>query len=229
MNMVAFLATVPESGEKVCRILLCYYGSIKEGERVIRPLREFGPPLSDDVRPMTYVEAQELALALPGRQNYLKSHFMRRVDDAVVDVNLEFFDRATSPLSSILFQYLGNAARRVPAGATAFGHRDALCQWAANAVFLDPGESEVHVRWVREFAAALSPFSSGPYINHVGAEGEESSAELRAAYGVNFQRLAALKERYDPANLFSHGGTVRPGAWRLSAGCPERPTQTLAH
>ena len=142
---------------------------------------------------------------------------MRRVDDAVVDVNLEFFDRATSPLSSVLFQYLGNAARRVPADATAFGQRDALCQWAANGVFLDPGESDVHVRWVREFAAALSPYSSGPYINHVGAEGEEDAAELQAAFGVNFERLAALRQRYDPANLFGHGHNVRPGV-QASAG-----------
>ena len=210
MNIVAFLATLPEGGEKACRILLCYHGPMAEGERVIRPLREFGPPLSDDVRPMTYGEAQALALAPPGRRNYLKSHFMSQVGDAVVDINLEFFDRATSPLSSVLFQYLGNAARRVPAGETAFGHRGALCQWAANAVFMDPEESEVHIRWVREFASALSPFSSGPYINQVGAEAEEGAAEIQAAFGVNFERLAALKQRYDPTNMFSHNHNIRP-------------------
>ena len=210
MNLVAFLSTLPEGGAKVCRVLLCHHGPIEEGERVIRPLREFGPPLSDDVRPMSYAEAQALVPALPGRRNYLKSHFLGRVGDEVADINLEFFDRATSPLSAVLFQYLGNAARRVPAGETAFGHRGALCQWAGNAVFLDPGEAEVHVRWVREFASALSPFSSGPYINQVGAEAEEGTGQIQAAFGVNFERLAALKQRYDPANMFNHSHNIRP-------------------
>ena len=210
MNIITFLATAPESGDKVCRILLCYYGSIEEGERIIRPLRKFGAPLSDDVRPMTYGEAQALALAPQGRQNYLKSHFMSEVGDEVVDINLDFFDRVTSPLSSVLFQYLGNATRRVPANETAFGHRGALCEWATNAVFLDPGESEIHIPWVREFASALSPFSSGPYINQVGAEAEEGAAEIRAAFGSNFERLASLKQQYDPTNMFSHNHNIRP-------------------
>ena len=210
MNIIAFLATAPDGGDRVCRILLCYYGPIAEGERAIRPLRKFGPPLSDDVRPMTYAEAQALALAPQGRQNYLKSHFMSAVSDDVVDINLDFFDRVTSPLSSVLFQYLGNATRRVPADATAFGHRSALCEWATNAVFLDPGESEIHIRWVREFAEALSPFSSGPYINQVGAEAEEGAAEIQAAFGSNFEKLAGLKQRYDPTNMFSHSHNIRP-------------------
>ena len=183
---------------------------IEEGKRVIRPLREFGSPLIDDVRPMLYTEAQKLAVAPAGRQNYLKSHFMSRVSDGVVDIACDYFDRTTSPLSSVLFQYLGNAARRVPTNATAFGHRGALCEWATNAVFLDPGESEVHIQWVRDFASALSPFSSGAYINQVGTEAEEGVEEIQAAFGDNFQRLAALKRKYDPANLFSHNQNIRP-------------------
>jgi hypothetical protein len=210
MNIIAFLATLPDGGDKVCRILLCYYGPIEEGERVIQPLRKFGPPLSDDVRPMTYAGAQALALAPRGRQNYLKSHFMSQVGDEPVDINLDFFDRVTSPLSSVLFQYLGNATRRVPANETAFGHRGALCEWATNAVFLDRGESEIHIRWVRDFASALSPFSSGPYINQVGTEAEEGSAEIQAAFGDNFEKLASLKQRYDPTNMFSHNQNIRP-------------------
>ena len=210
MNIITFLTTLPEGRGKACRILLCYHGPIEEGERVIRPLREFGPPLSDEVRAMTYAEAQKLALAPQGRQNYLKSHFMSQVSDDSLDITLDFFDRITSPLSSILFQYLGNAARRVPANEAAFGHRGALCEWAANAVFLDPGESEVHIRWVRDFASALLPFSSGAYINQVGTEAEEGEEAIQAAFGDNFQRLAALKQKYDPTNLFSHNQNIRP-------------------
>ena len=210
MNLITFLHTLPNGVGKACSILLCYHGPIEEGKRVIRPLREFGSPLIDDVRPMLYTEAQKLAVAPAGRQNYLKSHFMSRVSDGVVDIACDYFDRTTSPLSSVLFQYLGNAARRVPTNATAFGHRGALCEWATNAVFLDPGESEVHIQWVRDFASALSPFSSGAYINQVGTEAEEGVEEIQAAFGDNFQRLAALKRKYDPANLFSHNQNIRP-------------------
>ena len=210
LNLITFLHTLPDGGGKACSILLCYHGDIEEGERTIRPLREFGPPLLDDVRPMTYTDAQKLAVALPGRQNYLKSHFVSQVGDDIVDVAIDFFDRITSPLSSVLFQYLGNAARRVPAGDTAFAHRNALCEWATNAVFMDPGESEVHIRWARDFASEISPFSLGEYINQVGTEADAGEEAIQAAFGDNFQRLADLKKKYDPANLFSHNQNIRP-------------------
>ena len=159
---------------------------------------------------MSYTDAQKLAVAPAGRQNYLKSHFVSQVGDDIVDVVLDYFERITSPLSSILFQYMGNAARRVPAGDTAFGQRHALTEWATNAVFLDPGESEVHIRWVRELANDIQPFSSGAYINQVGTEEEEGAEAIQAAFGDNFQRLADLKRKYDPTNLFSHNQNIRP-------------------
>ena len=210
LNLITFLTTLPESDERACTILLCYHGDIAEGERVIKPLRDFGPSILDNVRPMPYTEAQKLAVAPAGRNNYLKSHFISDVSDGVLDISLDYFDRITSPLSSVLFQYLGNAARRVPTGDTAFGHRGALCEWATNAVFLDRGESEVHIRWARDFASDLSPFSSGAYVNQVGTEDDEGADEIQAAFGDNFQRLAALKQKYDPVNLFSHNQNIRP-------------------
>ena len=210
LNLITFLHTLPDGGGKACSILLCYHGGIEEGQRVIAPLRALGTPIVDDVRPMSYADAQKLAVAPAGRQNYLKSHFVSEVGDGVVDVVLDYFERITSPLSSILFQYLGNAARRVPAGDTAFGHRHALTEWATNAVFLDPGESEVHIRWARELANDIQPFSSGAYINQVGTEEEEGAEAIQAAFGDNFQRLAALKQKYDPTNLFSHNQNIRP-------------------
>ena len=210
MNLITFLHTLPDGGGKACSILLCYHGSVEDGERAIQPLRDIGAPLVDDVRPMSYTEAQKLAVAPAGRQNYLKSHFVSAVSDDIVDIALGYFDRITSPLSSILFQYLGNAARRVPAGDTAFGQRHALTEWATNAVFMDPGESEVHIRWAREFATDLLPYSSGAYINQVGTEEEEGAEAIQAAFGDNFHRLAALKQKYDPTNLFSHNQNIRP-------------------
>ena len=210
MNLITFLHTLPDGGGKACSILLCYHGPIEEGRKAIQPLRQIGAPIVDDVRPMSYTDAQKLAVAPAGRQNYLKSHFVSQVGDDIVDVVLDYFERITSPLSSILFQYLGNAARRVPAGDTAFGQRHALTEWATNAVFLDPGESEVHIRWVRELANDIQPFSSGAYINQVGTEEDDGAEAIEAAFGDNFQRLADLKQKYDPTNLFSHNQNIRP-------------------
>ena len=210
LNLITFLHTLPDGGGKACSILLCYHGPVEEGRKAIQPLRQLGTPIVDDVRPMSYTDAQKLAVAPAGRQNYLKSHFVSQVGDDIVDVVLDYFERITSPLSSILFQYLGNAARRVPAGDTAFGQRHALTEWATNAVFLDPGESEVHIRWVRELANDIQPFSSGAYINQVGTEEDDGAEAIEAAFGDNFQRLADLKRKYDPTNLFSHNQNIRP-------------------
>ena len=209
MNIITFIHTLPE-GEKACSVLLCYHGSIEEGERVLQPIREFGPPLADYIRPMPYADAQALALSTPGQQNYLKSHFMEQVDNEAIDIMVEHFGKVTSPLSSIFFQYLGNASKRAESGQTAFGHRDALCEWGVNSVWLDPGESEIHIRWARELSQYMLPFSSGAYINQVGTEEEEGKDVIEAAFGNNFQRLATLKQRYDPTNLFSHNQNIRP-------------------
>ena len=210
MNLITFLHTLPDGGGKACSILLCYHGSVEEGKRAIQPLRDIGTPVLDDVRAMSYADAQKLAVALPGRQNYLKSHFVSQVSNDIVDIALDYFDRVTSPLSSILFQYLGNAAQRVPATETAFGHRDALCEWATNAVFLDPGESEVHIRWARDLASEISAYSLGEYVNQVGTEEESGEEAIQAAFGENFRRLASLKQKYDPTTLFSHNQNIRP-------------------
>ena len=139
LNLITFLNTNPESGDKVCTILLCYHGAIEEGERIIRPLREFGPPLLDGVRPMPYTEAQKLAVAPAGRNNYLKSHFMSQVSDDVVDIALDYFDRIPRRSRPSCSSISATPPGRVPVNDTAFGHRGALCEWATNAVFLTRG------------------------------------------------------------------------------------------
>ena len=209
MNMIASLITLPE-GSKVCSIMVCYSGSIEEGERALRPIREFGPPLTDDIRPMTYTEAQEMAATQVGQHNYLKSHLMGQASDDAIDTMIDHFKRVTSPLSSIAFQQLGNASNRVESGEIAFGHRDAWYEWMVTSVWQDPGGSEIHVRWARECYESMLPFSLGAYVNQVGTEAEEGTDSIMAAFGDNFQRLAVLKQKYDPTNLFSHNANIRP-------------------
>ena len=216
MNIIASIATLPE-GSKACTILVCYHGSIEEGERVLRPIREFGPPLADNIQPMAYTEAQKLAAGVPGQQNYLKSHLMGQASANAIDTMVDHFERVTSPLSSIGFQQLGNASNRVESGETAFGHRDAWYEWMVTSIWLDPGESEVHIRWARECYQSMLPFSFGAYVNQVGTEAEEGADAIKAAFGDNFQRLATLKQKYDPTNLFSHNQNIRPRVSRQNA------------
>ncbi len=213
LNTIAGLSTSPE-GAKVGVMAVCYHGSIEEGEQALRPVREFGPPLADYIQPMPYATAQRMleAIGVPGRQYYIKSHFIREIAGDAIDVMLENFEKVTSPLSSMIFQQLGNASSRVGSDETAFGHRDAGYEWAALSQFLDPGESEVHVRWAREFSEAMLPYTLGQYVNQIGTEAEEGAVNIKDAFGDNFERLVSLKRRYDPTNLFSHNQNIRPQA-----------------
>ena len=127
------------------------------------------------------------------------------------DINLDFFDRVTSPLSSVLFQYLGNATRRVPANETAFGHRGALCEWATNAVFSGSwrvGNSHPLGSGVRLGAVAV-------FIRTVHQPGGGGGGGRRGGDSGGFRRTTSRNwptssSRYDPTNMFSHNHNIRP-------------------
>jgi FAD/FMN-containing dehydrogenase len=213
LNTIAGLGTSPE-GAPVGVLAVCYSGDIEAGERVLRPIREFGPPLVDHIQPMPYTTAQQMLapLALPGRHYYIKSHFMQTINDDAIDIMVTHFTQVTSPFSAMIFQQLGNAAQRVGKSETAFGHRDAGYEWAALSTWVMPEESDRHIGWTRAFSEAMLPYTSGFYVNQMGTESEEGEAQIQSAYGANYDRLAALKNRYDPTNLFSHNQNIRPRA-----------------
>lgn len=213
LNTIAGLATSPE-GHKVGVMVVCYSGRLETGEQVLRPVREFGPPLADHVQPMPYTAAQQLlaALAPAGRQYYIKSHFIQDISAAAINTMVEHFEQVTSPFSSMIFQQLGNAASRVPSDATAFGHRGGGYEWATITSWLDPGESARHIQWTREFSQAMLPFTTGFYLNQVGTEADEGAEVIQQAFGANYQRLVDLKRQYDPDNLFRHNQNIAPTA-----------------
>jgi FAD/FMN-containing dehydrogenase len=211
LNTIGGLGTAHD-GAKVGVMAVCYSGSLEEGERVLRPVREFGPPLADHIQAMPYTAAQNILapLAPAGRHYYIKSHFIQDISDGAIDTMLEHFATVTSPLSAMIFQQLGNAASRVPSGDTAFGHRDAGYEWATISAWLDPAESAHHIQWTREFSQAMRPFTKGFYVNQVGTEAEEGADLIREAFGANYQRLVDLKRQYDPTNLFRHNQNITP-------------------
>ena len=209
LTTYAGLLTSSEGGKQVA-IGVCYTGPLAEGERLIAPVRQFGPPLVDQIRPIAYTELQSLfdAAYPAGHQYYQKDHFLREINDDAIEILVDHYARVPSSLSIPFFQQSGGAIQR---GYTAYAHRDALYNLVLSAQWLEPEESERHVRWTRELWQALRPYATGGvYVNHIGREAEDGADQVRAAYGASYPRLAALKHTYDPTNLFRHNQNIPP-------------------
>ena len=207
----AFFLTSPD-GDPVFAISVCYVGSMEQGERVLEPLRRFGPPLVDEIGPIAYTEVQSAGDAFfpIGLHYYWKSHFLEEIADDAIEATVSHFARAPSPRSLIVFQQFGGAVSRVDRSETAFRHRNAQYDNFPASVWTDPRESEMHKQWVREWWGIMSPFSIGAeYVNNLGEEGED---RVRAAYGDNYERLVALKNKYDPTNFFRLNANIQPSA-----------------
>lgn len=200
-------------GDLMAVIAVCYNGSLDAGERVLRPLREFGPPVADQIRPMAYREVQTQldAAAVRGRRYYIKSSFMRSISDDAIDALIDRFANVPSPHTLVFFQQLGNAANRIGVQETAFSQRDALCEWGCLSSWVDPAADGMNIGWTRALAEAMQPFSSGgAYITQMGVEAEEGADRIKDAFGPNYEQLVALKNKYDPTNLFRHNQNVKP-------------------
>jgi FAD/FMN-containing dehydrogenase len=212
VNTIGGLLASPE-GDPVAAIAVCYNGSLEAGEKVLRPLRTFGPPLADHISPMPYRQVQTLldAATVRGRRYYMKSNMMQGISDGAIDTLVERFATIPSPHSFVFFQQLGNAANRVDATATAFSHRGALCEWGCLSSWLEPATDDVNIRWTRELSEMMRPFNTGSdYVNQIGLETDEGSERIKAAFGVNYDRLVAVKNKFDPTNLFRHNQNIRP-------------------
>ena len=141
LNTVGLLTTSPD-GVPVVAMAVCYNGAIAAGEEVLHPVRAFGAPLVDQIRPMPYTEIQRLvgSMVLPGRQNYIKSSFVTDISDEAIDTLVTHFATVPSPLTVVVFQQLGNTANRVRADATAFSHREARYELLMHSIWLDPAD-----------------------------------------------------------------------------------------
>jgi FAD/FMN-containing dehydrogenase len=205
------LMTTPE-GQRVLALIVCYNGPIEQGEVLLGPLREHTAPVADLVGPMPYEQMQTLLdEGFPfGLQNYWKSEFLTGLPDEAIDRLVEHFAATPSPLSAVVLEQFGGAYRRVAPDATAFGHRD----WDYNLLIIsrwtEPADAERHIRWARELWEAVQPFAAGAvYVNYLEG-GQEGASRIRAAYGANYDRLVALKDRYDPTNFFHLNQNIQP-------------------
>ena len=205
----ASLGVAPD-GSSVVVVSVCYCGPAEEGERVLRPLREFGSPLADNIQPMAYTTLQSAPDARfpPGRQHYWKSSYLRELNDDAVEVMVQFVSEIPSPTTGVGLQQMHGAASRVDPTATAFPHRDEHYDFLILSQWVDPAESERNVEWTRSLFEAMEPyFEGGVYVNNLGDEGED---RVREAYGANYERLLALKGKYDPTNFFRLNQNIKP-------------------
>lgn len=184
---------------------------MNQAEELLRPLREFGPPAADIYQAMPYSAAQTMAdwLWPRGTYNYWKSSFLKELNEAVFDIMLDFYSHAPSAQTVALIEHNGNGAfDRVPEDATAFGHRAWAYNFLITTMWSNPAETEANINWTREFFAAMRPYlADAAYVNYLSDMEDDA---LLAAYGQKYQRLAALKAKYDPTNFFSSNHNISP-------------------
>jgi FAD/FMN-containing dehydrogenase len=211
-SMAAFL-TSPD-GAPVLALVVCYNGPLAEGDKVLQPLRAFGPPVADHIGPMAYTALQSMLEAgfPPGLQNYWKSNFLKDLSDDAVAVMVDRFMQMPAPTSALVIEHIGGAVSRVGEDATAFTHRHAPYNLLIVGIWPNPADNHTNIRWVRQTWDAMQPFSSGAvYVNYLGQTADEGAERIKEAYGVTkYERLLTLKKKYDPMNLFRLNQNINP-------------------
>jgi FAD/FMN-containing dehydrogenase len=203
----------PVRGKPVVGVVVCYSGPPEEGEEVMRPLREFGPPALDMVQPMPYTAVQQLLDPpnVKGMQNYWTADFLADLPDEAVDVLVGHATNPVSPMSQVILVPGGGAVARVDEEATAFGQRKAPWNVHYLSMWPDPADTEQNIAFTRGLATAMKPWTTGrAYLNFIGDEG---IGRVEAAFGTEkYERLQALKDEWDPENLFRHNQNIPPTA-----------------
>jgi FAD/FMN-containing dehydrogenase len=196
-------------GKLIVMALVCCAGEVEAGERAVAPFRALAEPIADHVRPMPYPEIYQLLEGGPGPpEEVARSFFVDAVDGRAAETIVDRLRASTAPLAVAQLRVLGGAMSRVPVEATAFAHRGRRIMVAIGAVYESAEETPVHEAWVTEFAGALRQGDAGVYVNFLGDEGD---ARVRDAYPEpTWDRLAAIKGRYDPSNLFRLNQNIPP-------------------
>jgi FAD/FMN-containing dehydrogenase len=204
---------LPESvhGQPVAIAMVCHAGDIGDGQRLVAPLREFGPPIADLLAPLPYTALQSLLDGLwgPGASNYFRGGHLTGMPEDAVDTVLSFTGRRPGPVAEFHLHHMGGAVDDLPADATAYAGRRApylfniITRWDNG-----PAGGEANIGWARDLADALEPHTAGAYVNFIGDTGAD---RVRAAYPpATYDRLASVKRRYDPDNIFRLNQNIPP-------------------
>jgi FAD/FMN-containing dehydrogenase len=201
-------------GRKSCAIVWCYTGSHERADEVLEPIKSFGSPLVVGLQPMPFTALQSAfdGLYPAGLQWYWRADFVNEISDAAIDVHIKYGEQLPTGHSTMHMYPIDGAASRVREDATAFAYRDG--GWAAVIVGVDPDPANAGVisSWARNYWEELHPTSAGgAYVNFLMDEGQE---RVKASYRGNYDRLAQIKNRYDPKNALHINQNIQPSAAR---------------
>ena len=230
VGMLSFTGSVPadENFPEACwhqpffAIAACYVGPADDGEIVLQPLRELGTPIVDFSDRMPYTEVQKFLDAdyPKGRNYYWKSVYLKEFTDDTIDALIALNRQAPSHHSTIDIWTMGGAMGRVGADESPLSPRNAPFMIGIEANWDDAGDSETHsaqvnqqnIAWVRDCVEGLAPFAApGIYLNFPGFM-EDADQMVKTAFGDNFPRLLAIKQKYDPDNFFRLNQNINPAA-----------------
>jgi FAD/FMN-containing dehydrogenase len=197
-------------GQLIVMAMLVYAGEAEAGQRAVAPFRALATPIADMVRPMRYPEIYPPEDASYHPTAVARTMFVDAIDRVDAESIVAHLEASNASVRVAQLRVLGGAMARVPVEATAFAHRASRIMVNVAAFYDGPQDRAVREAWVFDFAAALQQGDSGAYVNFLGDEGE---ARIRAAYpGTTWDRLRAIKARYDPTNLFRLNQNIPPAS-----------------
>ena len=204
----------PESlwGRKSCAIVWCYSGPHDQADERLEQVRSFGSPLIVGIQAMPYSMLTTAfdALYPAGLQWYWRADFFKEITDEAIEIHRAFGDRLPTGHSTMHLYPIDGAAARVPSSATAFAYRDGGWAGVIVGVDPDPANREAITSWTKDYWEALHPTSAGgAYVNFL--MDDEGQDRVKASYRDNYARLAQVKRRYDPYNLFHINQNIRSG------------------
>jgi FAD/FMN-containing dehydrogenase len=204
-------------GQRVYTVAALYVGDPSEGEALLQPLRDLADPIVDFSGQMPYRDVQQLfdaVVPFGQHRSYWKSRYLRDLGDEVIETIVAGNERPASPNTLSSIWNFGGATADVKADATAFGDRSMPWMVSIDSIWDTASQDEANIAWTRAFWERLEPFSDGRlYLNFAG-HGEDNDELTRRTFGSNYQRLAAIKGRYDPTNMFRFNQNIKPSADR---------------
>jgi FAD/FMN-containing dehydrogenase len=222
-ELVVYAASITSpDGAPLIAIIPSWTGAdLDQGERVIAPLRAFGPPVADMVQRMPYLAMQSmLDVASPygALRSYWKSHFLRALPDEAIDAFVRCAEKCSSARTMTVLEHGHGAVSRVAPDATAFPIRQHQFDLVVLSLWENPNDDMAQISWTRRFYQAMQPWSAA--MVYVNALSDDDGGRVAEAYGVNYERLAEVKAIYDPRNMFRRNQNVPPSRRESVVGLP---------
>lgn len=218
------LPFLPESfhGREMVAFAMFHSGRPEKGRKAFEPVRKFGKIIGEHIGIQPYKMWQQTfdPLLAPGARNYWKSHNFKDIPDGLIDVAIKYVKALPSPQCEIFFGGIGGATTRVKPSATAYPHRDAIYVMNVHGRWMNSADDEKCVSWAREYFKETAPYATGGvYVNFMS---DDEASRIESAYGKHFKKLAAVKKKYDPENLFRVNQNIRPSLSRTRMGSDGR-------